>query len=127
MWPGGIAAALRSITLTGWAMALAVAGWALMWAAALNLVPLVPVSAAVLMFAAGLALIPFGGRRGNRIVERPPAGEQPQEEANAMRGSSLAASAAFLYATTDFTNSATFSGLRPLISSRIFRAPCSTK
>ena len=78
-------------------MALTVLGWALMWAAALDLLSLVPVSAAVVMFIAGLALIPFGTRRMSRRAKRLQADEpRPQEEANVMRGSSLAASAAFL-------------------------------
>jgi Haem-degrading len=97
IWPSRAAKALRETTLTGWAMALTVLGWALMWAAALDLVPLVPVSAAVVMFVAGLALIPFATRRVNRRAKRPLADvSSPQKEANVMRGSSLAASAAFL-------------------------------
>jgi hypothetical protein len=66
IWPSHIRGALRAITLNVWAMALTVLGWALIWATALNLVPLVPVSAAVLMFLSGLALIPFGARRTSR-------------------------------------------------------------
>ena len=93
VWLSCITDGLRATTLTVWAMALAVLGWALMWAAALNLVPFVPVSVAVVMFVSGLALIPFATRptRGSAANER-----RPEEEANVIRGSSLAASAAFL-------------------------------
>jgi hypothetical protein len=79
IWPSYIGKALRAITLNAWAMALTVLGWALIWAAALNLVPLVPVSAAVLMFVSGLALIPFGAGRAR--MDRPRADlHRPQEE-----------------------------------------------
>ena len=61
-WASRIVQASRAVTLTGWAGVLAVSGWALMWAAALKLVLFVPVSAAVLMFVSGLALIPLAAR-----------------------------------------------------------------
>jgi membrane protein implicated in regulation of membrane protease activity len=57
---------LRRITLIGGAMALTALGWTLMWAAALKLVLFVPVSAAVLMFVSGLALIPLATRRKDK-------------------------------------------------------------
>ena len=98
IWPSRVARAVRATTLTGWAMVLTVLGWALMWAAALGLVPFVPVPAAATMFVSGLALIPFATRPVRGPAERPRADKPgPQKEANVIRGSSLAASTAFLF------------------------------
>ncbi len=58
----------------GWAITLTVVGWGLFWAVALGLVGFVPLAAALAMFVAGLALIPFCFRhaRPARGGARPP-------------------------------------------------------
>jgi hypothetical protein len=64
-------AAFRASAVTGWALALTVAGWSTLWAEALNLVHGIPIVAAAAIFAVGLALIPVGVARPRR-QPRPP-------------------------------------------------------